>query len=71
MALKKLMATDKDRLLSRQMKIDSLRELLRDVYDITKNGKPMSEGLMSRIRSQMAPGKMPCGFSSHVKREER
>ena len=57
MALKKLMATDKDRLLSRQMKIDSLRELLRDVYDITKNGKPMSEGLMSRIRSQMAAGR--------------
>jgi len=56
-ALKKLLATDADRVAARDVKIDDLRELLRDVYDVLASGKSVSEGLLSRIRRQMAVGK--------------
>lgn len=57
MALKDLIATDTDKLASKDIVIERLRELLRDVYDVTKNGEPLSDGLMSRIRAQMASGR--------------
>lgn len=57
MALKDLIATDKDRIASADAKIEELRNLLRDVYDVAKSGEPISEGLLSRIRGQMAAGK--------------
>lgn len=57
MALKDLIATDKDKLASKDIVIEGLRELLRDVYDVAKNGEPLSSGLMDRIRVQMASGR--------------
>jgi len=57
MALKDLIATDKDKLASQDIVIEGLRELLRDVYDVAKNGGPLSDALMSRIRVQMASGR--------------
>ena len=54
MALKDLIATPADKRRAREAKIDQLRELLRDVYDVTANGKHISEGLLSRIRHEMA-----------------
>ena len=54
MALKDLIATPADKLRAREAKIDQLRELLRDVYDVTANGKRISEGLLSRVRHEMA-----------------
>lgn len=57
MALKNLKATDRDRLVAKEMKIEELRELLRDVYDVTKAGERISDGLFSRIRAQMARGR--------------
>lgn len=57
MALKNLIATDKDRLAAKDCKIDDLRELLRDVYDVAKNGKPISDGLLARIRAHAAFGR--------------
>lgn len=56
MALKDLIATDADRVKGRDVTIDMLRSLLRDVYDVLASGKPVSEGLLSRIRHQMACG---------------
>jgi hypothetical protein len=56
MALKELIATDKDRIAGKDVKIDQLRNLLRDVYDVLSVGEPVSEGLLSRIRHQMARG---------------
>jgi hypothetical protein len=55
-ALKELIATDKDRLVGKDYTIDQLRNLLRDVYDVLASGTPVSEGLLSRIRHQMARG---------------
>jgi hypothetical protein len=57
MALKDLIATDKDRLAGKDYTIDHLRNLLRDVYDVLASGTPVSEGLLSRIRHQMARGR--------------
>ena len=54
MALKDLIATPADKLRAREAKIDQLRELLRDVYDVTANDKRISEGLLSRVRHEMA-----------------
>lgn len=57
MPLKDLIATDRDKIAARDARIAALRELLRDVYDVAKNGEPISEGMMLRIRSQMAVGR--------------
>lgn len=57
MALKHLIATETDRLRAKEAEIDHLRNLLRDVYDVLSSGRPVSEGLMSRIRHQMADGR--------------
>lgn len=57
MPLKDLIATDRDKIAARDARIAALRELLRDVYDVAKNGEPITEGLLSRIRSQMAAGR--------------
>lgn len=56
MTLKDLIATDKDRLAGKDYTIDQLRNLLRDVYDVLAAGQPVSDGLLSRIRHQMAHG---------------
>jgi len=56
MALRDLIATDKDRIVGRDVTIDMLRNLLRDVHDVVAVGQPVSEGLLSRIRTQMARG---------------
>lgn len=56
MALKGLIATDADRVASRDVRIDQLRNLLRDVYDVVAGGGTISDGLLSRIRAQMANG---------------
>lgn len=57
MALKRLIAIDDDKLRAAVMRIDELRELLRDVYDEAKNGQPISDGLLSRIRVHAAFGR--------------
>lgn len=57
MALKKLIATEADKLAAAQSKIDDMRELLRDIYDVAKNGKPIGDGLLSRIRVRAAFGR--------------
>lgn len=54
--LKDLIATDRDKIAARDARIAALRELLRDVYDVAKDGEPISDGLLSRIRSQMTVG---------------
>jgi hypothetical protein len=56
-ALKDLKATDKDRLAAKDRKIDDMRELLRDVYDVASAGKPLSSGLLARIRVHAAFGR--------------
>lgn len=35
---------------------DDLRNLLRDVYDVASSGEKISDGLLDRIRQQMARG---------------
>lgn len=57
MALKKLIATDRDKLAAQMQKIDDLRELLRDIYDVAKTGQRISGGLLSRIRAHAAFGR--------------
>lgn len=57
MALKDLIATDADKVAARDVTIENLRWLLRDVYDVVSSGTPVSDGLLSRIRSQMAVGR--------------
>lgn len=57
MALKDLIATDADKVAARDVTIDALRELLRDIYDVAASGDRISEGLLARIRSQMASGR--------------
>lgn len=57
MALKDLISTDKDRVTDLNRKISELRNLLRDVYDVASSGHTISEGLLSRIRRQMASGR--------------
>ncbi len=57
MALVDLMATDKDRLAAKDRKIEDMRELLRDVYDVASAGKPISQGLLARIRVHAAFGR--------------
>ena len=54
LALKDLIATPADKLQAREAKIDQLRELLRDVYDVAANGTRISDGLLTRIRHEMA-----------------
>ena len=56
MALRDLIATDKDRLAAAEMKIDAMRELLRDIYYVSKDGQRISDGLLSRIRVHAAFG---------------
>ena len=56
MPLKDLIASDADRLVWRDMKIDMLRNLLRDTYDALARGEKINEQLLSRIRHQMARG---------------
>lgn len=36
--------------------IERLRELLRDVYDVANSGEKIGDGLLDRIRQQMARG---------------
>lgn len=36
--------------------IERLRNLLRDVYDVVSSGEKISDGLLDRIRQQMAHG---------------
>lgn len=57
MALRDLVATDRDRVAARDEKIAHLRELLRDVYDVAASGEKISDGLLSRIRREMASGR--------------
>ncbi len=57
MALKRLVATDADKLSAAEQKVDNLRELLRDIYDVAKNGQPISAGLLARIRTHAAFGR--------------
>ena len=38
--LKDLIATDRDKIAARDARIAALRELLRDVYDVAKDGEP-------------------------------
>lgn len=57
MSLKELIATDKDKLAAAEQKISDLRELLRDVYDVTSRGHRLSLGLMARVRAQAAFGR--------------
>lgn len=57
MSLKDLIATDADRVKHRQMQINMLRDLLRDVYDVAASGERISEGLLSRIRCEMSHGR--------------
>lgn len=57
MALKDLIATDKDRMSAKDAEIAALRNLLRDVYDVASAGQPISHGLLERIRGQMASGR--------------
>lgn len=57
MALKDLIATDSDRVKHRQMQINMLRDLLRDVYDVAASGERISDGLLNRIRCQMSHGR--------------
>ena len=57
MALKDFIATDRDRLMAREAQINALRKLLRDVYDVAALGQPISQGLLDRIRNNMASGR--------------
>jgi len=57
MALKQLIAKDRDKLAAAELKISDLRELLRDIYDVAKHGKPLSDGLLARVRAQAAFGR--------------
>lgn len=57
MALKDLIATDADKHRACSMTVEHLRELLRDVYDVVSAGENISDGLLSRIRAQMACGR--------------
>lgn len=57
MSLKDLIATESDRVKHREMQINMLRDLLRDVYDVAASGERISEGLLSRIRCEMAHGR--------------
>lgn len=57
MALSDLIATDADRLSAKDRKIEELRELLRDVYDVARAGEVISPGLLARIARQAAMGR--------------
>lgn len=57
MALRNLIATDRDKLTAAEFKIDKMRELLRDVYDVAKLGRPIPDGLLARIRVHAAFGR--------------
>lgn len=57
MALKTLIATDRDKLAAAEQRVADLRDVLRDVYDVAKNGKPLSAGLLARVRINAAFGR--------------
>lgn len=56
MALKDLIATDAEKHAACLAKVDHLRALLRDVYDVLAVGETPSEGLLSRVRAHMDRG---------------
>ena len=43
-------------MLADKERIEALRELLRDVHDVAVAGEKISEGLLDRIRREMANG---------------
>lgn len=57
MALTDLIATDADKLADREMRIEMLQGLLREIYDALSKGKTVSESLLAHIRIQMASGR--------------